>query len=458
MSAIVDLSELHDEEDLRGFMLAFVERLRAKPPANLHLVVDEADEFCPQIAPDSVGYRLIRQMTWIAKRGRLRGFVLTAITQRPADIANAVLSQMQTIVAHRLILPHDQDAIDRYLKRHASKDVRAEVMGSLAALARGERWIYSPAEARLERGISPLLTTFDSSSTPVAGEKRALPLPSGEIDIAAIRAALARPAAGASANASPTDVDRRVFELEEEAAGLRTELHAATVRSEQYEAGLGIIEELLVAVRDGKPWPNLQPENAGSAATTDLGTTRGAAAKRRPCVADAPPPAPLSGGGASGLLPGHGAREMLGLLIVLHPEGVSWADLALLAVRSPQGGAINVDRKALRTAGLVEERDGLVYALKSTATWAAASPVGLPRPAELRERWSAKLGRVPRAIIELLGDTLTGTAPTAAIGAATGRATRGGSWNVALKALRTANVAHLNDGELALHRFMVDPA
>ncbi len=190
VSAVVDVSAM-DGRDQRRFVLGLMRTLRRKPKGNFHLVVDEADEFAPQTAPDDFGFQLAEQMSWVAKRGRLAGFVLTAITQRPADITKAVLSQVQTVIAHQLIAPQDQKAIDDYLKANGDAETRKTVMASLAKLERGERWVYSPRLGLLERGVTPMPSTFDSSRTPEPGEAPVEPRLLAQIDMAAIRAALA---------------------------------------------------------------------------------------------------------------------------------------------------------------------------------------------------------------------------------------------------------------------------
>ena len=67
VSAIVDVSGM-DGRQQRRFVLGMMAALRKKPKANIHLVVDEADEFAPQTAPDDIGFELVEQMKWVAKR------------------------------------------------------------------------------------------------------------------------------------------------------------------------------------------------------------------------------------------------------------------------------------------------------------------------------------------------------------------------------------------------------
>lgn len=190
VSSILDLSDM-DSDEQHHFVNGLITSLRKKPRGNFHLIVDEADEFAPQTSPSSIGEAVKRQMEWIAKRGRVQGFVLMAITQRPADIAKSVISQMQTLVMHQLIAPADMNAVRAYLKDNASKETMSEVMSSLPGLGQGERWIYSPRANILELAKSDLPRTFDTSRTPKPGEDPIEPKMLAELDLSEIAAALA---------------------------------------------------------------------------------------------------------------------------------------------------------------------------------------------------------------------------------------------------------------------------
>ena len=52
-------------------------------------------------------------------------------------------------------------------------DNAAEVFKSLPGLEVGEGWVWTPQSSRLARERFPVITTFDSSSTPSAGHRRA---------------------------------------------------------------------------------------------------------------------------------------------------------------------------------------------------------------------------------------------------------------------------------------------
>jgi hypothetical protein len=400
VSAIVDLSEIHDGADQRLFMAAFVKRLRHKPKGNFHLVVDEADEACPQTARDDVGFALTEDMIWIAKRGRAAGFVLTVITQRPADISKSVLSQMQTIVAHQLVDPRDQKAIGDYIKGKGGKATYDRVMASLDTLAVGERWIYSPRLGVLDCGLSPALTTFDSSRTPAPGEKHAEPKMLGQIDVTAIRAALAPPAKPVATDAAAAaidagamhDRDGRIAALEAENADLRAQVaHLQGVEQEcdRYSKGLQAIADLVDAIANGRKVDTL-PASVGEPAPTPM-----AEVAPRPAASVAAPVAADRQLGAE--------RKPLATLAGAAPAGLTDASWAVLAGFKRTGGTWSTYRSRLRTAGLIELCDKLWHATPAGIAAIGADVVAMPAPGpDLLALWSSRIPGVTR-MLDVLG-------------------------------------------------------
>ena len=57
-----------------------------------------------------------------------------------------------------------------------------------------------------------------------------------------------------------------------------------------------------------------------------------------------------------------GARTMLDLLIDAHPDGMERQELGERAAITSTGGTFGAYLSMLRTAGLLDERDGLIYA------------------------------------------------------------------------------------------------
>lgn len=184
VQAIVDVSEMTANEKTR-FLTDFLQTLYARNKAALHLVVDEADEVCPQNPmPDE--RRLSGAFDKIVRRGRIKGFRPLMITQRPAVLHKNVLSQIGTLIALKLTSPQDRKAIEDWVKGNADAGEARAVMQSLPTLDRGEGWVWSPADGVLERRRFPAIATFDSSRTPAEGEAPVEPALTA-VDVAALR-------------------------------------------------------------------------------------------------------------------------------------------------------------------------------------------------------------------------------------------------------------------------------
>lgn len=445
MSAIIDLSGM-DQRDGRTFMLAFMRALRKKPKTNFHLIVDEADEFAPQTAPDDIGFQLVEQMAWVAKRGRTAGFVLTVITQRPADIAKAVLSQMQTIIAHQLIAPLDQKALDDYLKANGDAATRKAVMASLPGLDRGERWVYAPRAGVLERGVSPLPTTFDSSRTPEPGETLTPPRMLASIDLGEIRAALApaqseEPAASASGKseadgAEVTRLRERIAVLEGDMRAIEGMADAAYERGKVAGISIGITRAR--AAIDALRIPDIASSASAAAIPhQDGGHHVDRSAGARPI--DQEPPVPAKGKGhrgsdrdststsvAAGGSPSPAALAIADLLDRINPARVTWAQAAAMTGRKATGGNFNAARKWLRGSGRLVEDGDLIRS-------SADAPAGMTREEAITLWKGALTSPAPKMIDAFL---LHGNLTKEQLGGAIGAQPRGGNFNNGLAQLR----------------------
>ncbi|ROQ19813.1 hypothetical protein EDC38_0401 [Marinimicrobium koreense] len=90
--------------------LAREERFRAMP---LLIVVDEAHNFLgKQVGSEDHSTRL-DAFELIAKEGRKYGLNICLTTQRPRDITEGVLSQMGTLLVHRLTNDRDREVVER---------------------------------------------------------------------------------------------------------------------------------------------------------------------------------------------------------------------------------------------------------------------------------------------------------------------------------------------------------
>src|ERR1019366_8948530 len=95
--------------------------------------LDEAHQFLNRQIGDELLQVQLDAFGVIAKEGRKYGLVTVIATQRPRDIAEDVLSQMGTMVVHRLVSPYDRETVER-----ASGEIDKAAASFLPVLAQGE--------------------------------------------------------------------------------------------------------------------------------------------------------------------------------------------------------------------------------------------------------------------------------------------------------------------------------
>lgn len=99
----------------------------------LLVVLDEAHQFLNKtLGDDSFAYPL-DSFALIAKEGRKYSINISITTQRPRDIPEGVLSQMGTLLVHRLINDRDRSVIER-----ASTEIDHSSIAAIPTLAPGE--------------------------------------------------------------------------------------------------------------------------------------------------------------------------------------------------------------------------------------------------------------------------------------------------------------------------------
>jgi hypothetical protein len=208
---VLDVSDFDTKGELSGFLTDFATTLLRRLRTPLHVFCEECDEYLPQGGKKgSVDPRAaicIGAWTKLAKRGRFRGLGYTLISQRSAEVSKSALSQCETLFAMRVGGKRDRDAIGDWLDRHEGTE---EVVRSLASLADGEAWVWSPAKLKLrQRFQARRRETFDSGRTPEIGEALFVPK-LAPVDIAALREELGK----AAESDDPAALKARIAELE----------------------------------------------------------------------------------------------------------------------------------------------------------------------------------------------------------------------------------------------------
>jgi len=116
--------------------LARKDTFRDKP---MIVFLDEAHQFLGRKIGDEYGSVFLDSFGLIAKEGRKYGLSCVLATQRPRDIPADVLSQLGTLIVHRLTNDHDRDTVEK-----ACGDLDRDAAMFIPTLAPGEAIIIGP--------------------------------------------------------------------------------------------------------------------------------------------------------------------------------------------------------------------------------------------------------------------------------------------------------------------------
>jgi uncharacterized protein len=209
ITCVLDVSEM-SKADQRRFLTDFADRLYRRNTEPLHVFCEEADEYIPQRVMGEAS-KLVGAFETLVKRGGFRGIGVTLITQRSASLNKDVLTQAGTLIAMRTPSPQDRKAVLAWIDYHAAS---RDVIDELPTLDAGEAWVFSPqwlsvlTKIRFRRR-----RTFDSGATPKVGGKPRPPARLADVDLAAIKEAMAETIERAKAD-DPKELRKRIAELE----------------------------------------------------------------------------------------------------------------------------------------------------------------------------------------------------------------------------------------------------
>jgi hypothetical protein len=419
LSMVLDLSALGSRAAERQFAHDFLERLYRRNSALVHLLIDEADLFAPQVA--QAGDRPLLGVTEnIVRRGRNRGIGITLITQRPAVLNKDVLTQVDGLVAMRIVGLTDRKAIDEWVKGHGDDEAAGKVKATLSGLENGECWWWVPELDILQRVQVRRARTFDSSPTRKRGEQRRDPKGFADVDMAAIEKTMAATIERAKA----TDPK----ELRKEIARLKRDLAARPTEKVVEER----VERVEVPVLDDEHVERLEDavEALGAAASKIITATHEVAAglgklkMRAPAPAPARQPAPAPAARAPAapppaveldgdFRPSNSQQRILNALAALEVIGVTMAgktQLALFSEASPKSSGYTNNLGALRSAGLIDypapATVGLTDVGRSYADSTAAPSTGDELQAYVRQLVGASKARLLDQLIAAYPDAI----------------------------------------------------
>ncbi len=418
--AILDCSLLRKGARVR-FMTDFCEQLYHKNREALHFFVDEAHTIAPQnlkAMPESA--RLLGAMEDIILQGRRRGLGATIISQRPALVNKNVTTQCEVLIAMRMIGKLDRDAIQDWIDVHAEKDDAAKQMvASLASLAIGEGWVWSPGWLGIMVRVPRfrMRETFDSSATPAAGQVAKAPKAIAEIDVAKLGAEIAATVERAKAD-DPKELKRKIAELEKQvkASGKG---HAQAVIDKAMEDARVQLDRFWrkeIADRD-KQIADLSGRLYKIAKLTQvevqlkLNTPPLVEIAARNNSARPPQPVPrqpvavraadVVGNDSGNYSTGKGETTIL-RAIAQHEAGVTREQLTVLTGYKRSSRDTYLQR--LRAGGLIEQRGETIVATAAGVESLGSSFEPLPTGSALQEFWLTKLSGGERKLLQILID------------------------------------------------------
>lgn len=225
-SAILDIYEL-DHRARREFVKRFLDSMISAPKRLWHpclVVVDEAQQFCPEGKPNEASDAVVALM----ERGRKRGFGGVLATQRISKLGKDALAEAQNVLVGRSILDRDVKRATDLLGLEARAGAKA-----IRGLADGEFFAIGPAFPTITE-LVPIRTGSVDTTHPHAGGAQP-PAPAAPAEISAMLSQLADLPEAAEAEAADLEAARERIavlerDLEAARAGVDPEAEAAAGR------------------------------------------------------------------------------------------------------------------------------------------------------------------------------------------------------------------------------------
>jgi uncharacterized protein len=450
INAILSLRHMR-KADQHRFFTAFAERLyfrKGEPDKRtpLHLFIDEAHAFAPQVVQGETA-RMVGAVEDLIRLGRSSGLGASLISQRPASVNNNVRSQCETLIALRIMAPHDRKALKEWFDANDDAGHAAQFMASSASMKTGDAWVFSPPLDIFERVTIRRRSTFDSSATPKPGQQRIEPRRLTEVDVAALGTRISETLERQKAE-DPKALRARIAELEArkpdngEAETLRGDVRALRqIIDDQNRLIRGMVEfydEGGKLAADLRATLSAAPEKAPTPIRADVAQP---AAQRAPN-----PKVEGSSPSVRASTPTGLSKAERAILGALGTTDRSAQQVAVLSGYKAGTGGFNNAISALRTKGLLEGSAALLRLTQEGKAAAVAYAPALPRPGQERvEYWASHhaVKKVASAvkILRCIAEVYPGALYVTEIAERTGYTPGTGGFNNGLSRLRALDLA-----------------
>ena len=435
-SWVLDLKGLKSKAKRVKFLADFTEALYEECEDQLLLFLDEVDLWAPQMLFDKQGpaAKLLGMMDELVRRGRIKGINVWMATQRPAAVNKNVISQADALTVMKLTLPHDLEATMLWLRKHVGKEKAIELESSLPALKKGEAFVYlTEPDLSVTRVQFPLCMTLDTMDP--AKRQKSKHVDRAIIDLEAIRAQIGTVEEELRAN-DPVA-------LREQLADLQCRFdHKSTI---QFVPRENTLREIAAAKADGKRLGYRKGYAVGersmirqvarvmaSKLRDDIKEViEAAVSELKPSTeppADDPHEEVLAADDALATQPwqqpmtemhekvvrqkilagtddadvGGGALRMLRVLAQRHPAHYTMGQWAALSGLKKGGSTYRTYVSRLRTAGYLDESDGLVSPTPAGLKAAGAAPAQPMGPKAVQEMWRKAVGGGSAAMLDII--------------------------------------------------------
>lgn len=455
LTAVLDVSDF-SKADRARFLTAFFDRLykcHRTDPQPRHVFLEEAHEYIPQMVGREEG-RLKEAAARLVLQGRTFGLGVSVCSQRSARLHKDVLTQVGTLIAMRTPGALDRKAIEGWVTEH---DVAKELLASLPGLEPGEAWIWSPSFLRVaERIRFRQRHTFDSGKTPTIGKAARPPATLADVDLGAIKDAMAETIERAKAD-DPKQLRKRISELERQLKATPVPAPVEVVREVEkiVEVEVPVLDEELVIRLEEALAPVVALCAEVQERLTYEVTQRGdmvdykrklrvdKPVDRKPLTIAPQPARPALRPGAgrdttSDTNIGKTERNVLTVL-VLH-GALTHAQIALLSGYSVKASTIGVALSKLRKAELVDTNGQPVRATQAGVDFLGSDIEPLPTGPDLLEYWRNRFGLTERRVLDVLVAAWPNDSTLGEIAEITGYSASASTIGVALGKLRKVGV------------------